>query len=160
MNNGAGLQRDRTSLIVKIVLLLAFILGISIIFAGVSGLRIYESSGFSSETAFQAIHRLGKATEADWRMSVRPLFASLPSEEQAELEDMVYHTLHSAWEKQKAGSGKELDSILEEAGTSRTEILFRLLYITDQVGGPKVSSAQKKAMAAVPEKDKSDNSVK
>ena len=59
--NSADLQtRDRTALIAKIALLMVFALGLSIIYMGVSGLRSYEESGFSSETAFQAVYSLSE----------------------------------------------------------------------------------------------------
>ena len=154
MNNGAIQGRDRNPLIAKIALLLVFVLGIGIVFAGSSGLKTYESSGFSSESAFQAIYALGAAIETDWEKTIRPIVTSLPEEESSALEDILYTMLKSAWESQKTSSGEELDAALLEEETHHTELLYKLLYITDQISGPKVSSAQKKAISAVPAQDK------
>ena len=58
-------RRDHSSAIAKVALFLVFAIGIGIIFAGASGLRTYEGSGFSSESAFQAIYALSAAVESD-----------------------------------------------------------------------------------------------
>ena len=154
MNNGDSLRRDRGPLIAKIALLLVFVLGIGIIYAGTAGQKTYEGSGFSSESAFQAVYRLGASVDADWNKTISPVVKTLPDGEQAALEDAECTALQTVWEGQKSGSSEELGQILDEAGTDRTEVLYKLLYIADQVSGPKVSSAQKKAMAALPTGEK------
>ena len=150
--NPTDLQnKDRTALIARITLLLVFALGIGIIFLGTAGLRSYEESGFSSEAAYQAIYSLSGAVEGDWKQTVSPLISSMPDEQQAALEQTAHALLTDTWEKQKSGAGAELESFLaEKEESSRTALLHKLLYISYQVGGPKVSSSQKKALSAVP----------
>ena len=148
-------RRDHSSVIAKIALLLVFAIGIGIIITGTSGLRAYEESGFSSESAFQAIYSLSGAVEADWNNEISPLLATLTADQRAELEEKAYTLLRDAWEEQKKNSGEELDTILEQQGEAhREELIHKLLYITYQTGGPKVASSTKKAFAAVPEGEK------
>ena len=150
-------RRDHSSAIAKVALFLVFAIGIGIIFAGVSGLRSYEGSGFSSESAFQAIYALSAAVESDWNQEISPHLESFTAEQRAALEEQVYNLLRDAWEGQKKNSGEELDAILEQQGEKRREeLIYKLLYITYQTGGPKVSSATKKALAAVPVGEKKD----
>jgi iron(III) transport system permease protein len=145
-------KKDKTALAARIALLLVFALGISIILMGTSGLRSYEASGFSSETAYQAIYSLSEAVEGDWKGDISPLVQSLPPEQQETLEPILYALLTDAWEKQKSGAGEELEALFAETGeNNRSALLHKLLYITYQVGGPKVSASQKKALSAVPE---------
>ena len=148
-------RRDRSSAIAKVALFLVFAIGIGIIFAGASGLRTYEGSGFSSESAFQAIYALSAAVESDWNQEISPHLESFTAEQRAALEEQVYNLLRDAWEGQKKNSGEELDAILEQQEENRREeLIYKLLYITYQTGGPKVSSATKKALAAVPGEEK------
>ena len=150
-------RRDHSSAIAKVALFLVFAIGIGIIFAGASGLRSYEGSGFSSESAFQAIYALSAAVESDWNQEISPHLESFTAEQRAALEEQVYNLLRDAWEGQKKNSGEELDTILEQQEENRREeLIYKLLYITYQTGGPKVSSATKKALAAVPVGEKKD----
>ena len=57
----------RGPLITKGILLLVFLAGLGVIFLGVTGMRAYEASGFSSENAYSAIHALGGSTAEAWR---------------------------------------------------------------------------------------------
>ena len=155
--NSADLQtRDRTALIAKIALLMVFALGLSIIYMGVSGLRSYEESGFSSETAFQAVYSLSEAVDEDWKNCISPSIRALSAAQQEALEQTASTLLAEAWEKQKSGAAEELEGILK--GTDESSwpaLLHKLLYITYQVSGPKVSSSQKKALSALSGADKS-----
>ena len=147
-------KKDKTALAARIALLLVFALGISIILMGTSGLRSYEASGFSSETAYQAIYSLSEAVEGDWKGDISPLVQSLTPEQQETLELTARALLTEAWENQKSGAADELEALLAETGeNNRPALLHKLLYITYQVGGPKVSSSQKKSLSAVPEAD-------
>ena len=98
-------RRDHSSVIAKIALLLVFAIGIGIIITGTSGLRAYEESGFSSESAFQAIYSLSGAVEADWNNEISPLLATLTADQRAGLEEKAYTLLRDAWEEQKKNKG-------------------------------------------------------
>lgn len=157
MDSNAIARRDHSSVIAKIALLLVLAIGIGIIITGTSGLKAYEESGFSSESAFQAIYNLSSAVEADWNRGIRPVLEALTADQRSELEEHAYTLLRDGWEEQKKNSAEELDLILAQQGEKqREELIYKLLYITYQTGGPKVSSATKKAMAAVPAGEKMD----
>lgn len=157
MDSNVMNRRAYSTLAAKIALFLAFVLGIGIIFTGTSGLRTYQESGFSSESAFQAIYSLSSSVEADWNREISPVLASLTEEERTTLEEQAYTLLRAMWEEQKKNSGEELDAILAQQGEAqREELIYKLLYISYQTGGPKVSSAMKKAFAALPEEEKKD----
>ena len=157
MDGNEIIRQDRSSVVAKVVLFFILALGIGIIFAGVSGLKAYQESGFSSESAFRAIYNLSGAVEEDWKNEISTLLDSLAAEQRTELEDVAYILLRKTWEEQKKNSGAELDTILDQAGEKqREELIHKLLYITYQTGGPKVSSATKKALAAVPQGEKKD----
>ena len=49
-------SRNRSALAGKLLLLGFFLLGVWIIFYGLRGMQEYAASGFSSETAYQAIY--------------------------------------------------------------------------------------------------------
>lgn len=155
MKNEALNQRDHGTLFVKIAMLLLFAVGIGAVFGGIAGLKTYEESGFSSEAAFQAIYHLSNSVEADWNGLLKPLFESHDSEQRTDLEEQAYSLLTEAWEGQKKGAEAELDEILEQAeAANREELIHKLLYMTYQISGPKVSSSTKKALAAIPENEK------
>ncbi len=149
MNSGERIRHDRIPLLAKITLLLAFFFGLCIVWTGLRGLRLYETSGFSSESAFRAIYNLSGAVDADWDKTLGPLVKSLPTGQQQALNEKAGILLRSSWESQEKGAGGKLDDLLPEAEGGRSELIQKLLYITYQVGGPKVSGSQKKALAAV-----------
>ena len=90
-------RRDHSSALAKVALFLVFAIGIGIIFAGASGLRTYEESGFSSESAFQAIYALSQAVDLDWNQEISPHLESFTAEQRAALEEQVYNLLRDAW---------------------------------------------------------------
>ena len=112
MNQTDLQKKDKTALAARIALLLVFALGISIILMGTSGLRSYEDSGFSSETAYQAIYSLSEALEGDWKGDISPLVQSLTPEQQETLELTARALLTEAWENQKSGAADELEALL------------------------------------------------
>ncbi len=147
MKNDRLESRNRSTLVPKAVLFLFFVLGLILVFLGISGLRTYNTSGFSSESAFQAVYRLSIGVDADWKKEIQPLLSRQTEEEQTALEEAVENLLREDWEGRKAGASEELDAFLNEQKSSeRTETAQKLLYITYQVGGPKVSSALKKTL--------------
>ena len=144
-------KRDRAPIIAKCALGLAVLLGLAIVAMGYLGMQEYGASGFSSETGYGAVYALSGEVRSAWQNKLQPQLASLPGEESGALEEAAYQLLVSAWESQKSGAAADVDGILEKAGASdRSETVFKLLYTTYLVNGPKVSTANKKEIAAVP----------
>ena len=78
-------KRDHTPAVTKTILSLAFALGLVIIFLGITGMREYGTSGFSSETAYNAIYFLHRNTEAAYAKLSAQLNA-LPEDQRAAAE--------------------------------------------------------------------------
>ena len=143
-------KRDRTPLVTKIILLLIFLLGAAIIVMGYTGIREYGTSGVSSEAAYRAIYKLHGDTETAWSQKIEPQMAALSEQDRASVDEVAYGLLTAAWEGQKKGSTAELEKVLEENERNREELVHKLLYATYLVNGPKVSTSNKKALAAIP----------
>ena len=144
-------SRNRSALAVKLLLLGFFLLGVGIIFYGLRGMQEYAASGFSSETAYKAIYHLHRETETAWKQKLSPQLRNLSDEEQRRLHDLTEQLLSSAWENQKKGGAAMLEELLaeEEDGDAREALAQKLLYATDLVSGPKVSTANRKAVTAL-----------
>ena len=140
--------RDRTPLITKLILALVFLLGLLVIFLGYRGIQEYNASGFSSETAYSAIHALAGDVNAAWTQKLSPQREALSAEKRDALDEAARQLLLSAWEGQKAGGQKDAEALLA-AEKDDTGLLYRLLYTTYLVNGPKVSTANKKEVAAL-----------
>ena len=134
-------KRDMTPLRTKIALLLVFILGLGLIAAGLAGMNTYSASGYDSEAAFSAIYQLSGALNEDWKVQLQPILAAQSSEDRAALDEKAKALLFASW-----------DSLTDDADKTVTsgDQIWRLLYTTYSVNGPKVTSAIKKAVAAVP----------
>ena len=143
-------SRTRSALAGKLLLLGFFLLGVWIIFYGLRGMQEYAASGFSSETAYQAIYHLHRETETAWNRKLSPRLKDLSAEEQLRLQELTEQLASSAWEKQKKGGGAMLAELLSEEDEDERETLAqKLLYATYLVSGPKVSTANRKAVTAL-----------
>ena len=159
MKNATAAQKElprqsRAPLMTKLGLALVFVLGIVIIVLGISGQRTYDTSGFSAESAYGAIYSLNKDVSNAWEKQLKPQLDALPAEQQAQVDEAARALLDAAWESQSPGSAAEVESILSGAPEGEKERLnYALLYSTYLVSGPKVSTAQKKEIAALSEAD-------
>ena len=153
MQNGVlstnGLKtRDRTPLITKIGLAVVFLLGLVVIFLGYRGIQEYNASGFSSETAYHAIYALSGDVNTAWEKKLQPQRDALSAEKRDALDEAAKQLLFASWENQKTGGQADAEALLsgekDEAG-----LLYRLLYTTYLVNGPKVSTGNKKEIAAL-----------
>ena len=144
-------RRDRTPILTKTILALLFLLGAAVIVMGCTGMKEYSASGFSSEAAYRAIYKLGGEVDAAWDKKLGPQRRAIDTESRAALDETAYTLLRSAWEAQKKGSGAELDALLDgKEGEARAELVHRLLFTSSLVSGPKVGTANRKELAAIP----------
>ena len=144
-------KRDRSPLVTKLILLLVFLFGVAIIAMGFTGMREYNASGFSSEAAYGAIYKLGREVGTIWNKKLEPQLGALPEDTRQAFDDTAHALLAAAWEEQKKGSTSDLDELLSEKSDSeRTELTHKLLFSTYLVNGPKVSTANRKVIAAIP----------
>ena len=132
----------------KILLAALFALGLCLILAGIQGLETYSHSGFSSESAYGAIHALAGQTEADWRELHQPFLAELPQEERGALGALAGRLLAQAWEEEKPGASGELEALLASHASRREELTLRLLCLYDLTDGPRIGAGTRKALLA------------
>ncbi|MBQ9010868.1 MAG: hypothetical protein IJ088_16290, partial [Clostridia bacterium] len=149
MNRRAD-KPDRRGIITKLILLCILVLGLVIAATGLRGLRRYDETGFSSEAGFAAVHELAGYTDRAWQEMLKPLLEELSEADRAQMNETAHGLLSEVWETQKSGSTQDADALLDSAGGEREKLLFKLLYATYLIDGPKVSTANRKEIAAVP----------
>ena len=159
MKNATAAQKalpgqSRAPLITKIGLALVFALGIAVIVLGMSGQRAYDTSGFSAESAYSAIYSLGKDVRSTWDKQLQPRLAALPEEQRTQTDAAVRSLVDAAWESAAPGSAKKVEELLSSAPENdRAALAYKLLSAAYLVNGPKVSTAQKKEIAALSDAD-------
>ena len=136
--------QTRGEWITKLVLSLVFLLGAALVFQGVSGQRVYEESGFSSEAAFQAIYLLSEEVEADWNALLRPAVSALDQDRQTALNELALTLLREDWSARSASGAEAFEAL--SLDSRQTEAIQKLLYVSYAAGGPKVSASLKKAV--------------
>ena len=142
---------DRRGIVTRLILVFVFLLGLGIAGMGMRGLKKYDMTGFSSETGYAAIHDLSGYTDRAWQDLLKPLLEGLPDTERTQLNETAHSLLEAVWEKQKSGSMTEADALLASAGGQQEMLQFKLLFATYLIDGPKVSTANRKEIAAVPD---------
>ena len=154
MNNAAALdreigQRNHGPIITKLALALIFLLGLGIILMGLSGMREYDASGFSAEASYSAIYALQSNALSAWRKMDTQLSA-LPEDTKSKVDEAAEELLKSAWGSLKKGGDTEAEALLNQAPAGgRASLAHQLLYATYLTSGPKVSTANKKEIAAL-----------
>ena len=144
-------QRDKAPLVTKVSLALVFLIGLGIIWTGISGMREYDASAFSAEAAYGAVYGLQKNTEEACR-KIGAQMSALSDAERAKVEAAAHTLLVSAWDAQKADGALTAEALLADAPEGERAVLCsRLLYATYLVSGPKVSTPAKREIAALSE---------
>ena len=143
-------RRDHTPLISKIALALVLILGLTMVAAGYAGINTFNTSGFDNENGYNTIYTLSDQVQQDWVQKLSPLLDKVPAAQRAALDDAAYTMLKDVWESQKPGSATELDAYLNAAGAKKTETMYKLLYTAYTVSGPRITTAIRKEIVAVP----------
>jgi len=126
---------DRSALATKLALLLAFALGCALVFMGWRGQVEYSASGFSSEAAYQAIYTLSRGVSDAWENSVGPELERLSDADREAVDRVALNLLSELY------GGDAPDTADARA--------WRELYAAFLAGGPKVSSAERKAIVAL-----------
>ena len=145
-------QRRVTRLVTKTILTAVFILGAVLIFMGYQAHVRFTESGFSSEAAFRAIHSLSRDVSEAWQKKLKPEIDKLPEPDRAALGQITTGLLKEAWENQSKGSGSEAEALAAEDPS----LAYKLLYATYLLNGPKVSTANRKAITAVSDEKAAD----
>ena len=142
-------KKDTGPVITRIVLCGLLLLGAAMIFMGYRAQVEFGASGFSSETAYQAIHSLSGIVSDAWNQRLKPELDALPETDRAALDQTAEDVLAAAWEEQSKGTGEEVRALLSDEGKNRIPMTWKLLYTTFLVGGPKVSASDRKTITAI-----------
>ena len=97
-------QRDRTALITKAGLAVVFLFGVILIFMGIRAQKNFASSGFSSESAYQAIYALGYDVSGAWQKKLMPELEKFPEADRSVLDEVVKGLLAEAWKSQSSSA--------------------------------------------------------
>ena len=142
-------QRDLSAVITKAGLAAVFLFGVILIFMGIRAQKEFAGSGFSSESAYQAIYALGHDVSDAWQKKLQPELAKLPEDRRSALDETVKTLLTEAWKSQSKTA-----ELPPEADTS--EGALKLLYTVYLMNGPKVSAGNRKTITAIPENSGSE----
>ena len=131
-------------------MLIIFLLGLALIAIGIAGNRTFESAGFSSEAGFHAVHTLAGEVDAVWKDKLGAALDRLDVPTKADVQQAARTLLLSAWEEAQSGGQAEAEALLQGLSEDKqNELTWKLLYATYLIKGPKVSTANKKALAAL-----------
>lgn len=140
--------RNAAEIRCKIGLLIFLLLGAALIAAGLWGIETYNESGFDQEAAFGYIHKLAPEADNLYETSIQPVVNGLNAELKTAIEQRSRELLADAWSSAaKEDRTAAVDTYLQSAADPAREQM-ELLAVTYSVAGPKVSSKEKKAMAA------------
>ena len=114
----------------KIGLALGFLLGAALVFMGYRGLMAFQASGFTSESAYTVIYHLSEAVSTAWEDRLSPELNRLSESDRDKVDRIA----------------RELTA--QDADAPRGAV-WKRLYAADLVGGPKVSTAAKKAVTSL-----------
>lgn len=141
--------RNPAELCCKIGLLVFLLLGIALIVAGVWGTNQYNTSGFDQEAGYSYIHQLTSELEKLYEKGIQPELAELSADQRTAIEQRAHELLVANWtEAAKEDRTALVDTYLEDADdVEKTQM--KLLAMSYSVAGPKVSSKEKKVLAAM-----------
>jgi len=146
--------RNAAEIRCKIGLLIFLLLGAALIAAGLWGIETYNESGFDQEAAFGYIHKLAPETDKLYETSIQPVVNGLNAEMKTAIEQRSRELLADAWSSAaKEDRTAAVDTYLQSAADPAREQM-ELLSVTYSVAGPKVSSKEKKAMAAFTDEER------
>lgn len=132
----------------KIGLVVFLLLGIALIAAGLWGVNTYNASGFDQEAAFGYIQKLSPQLDSLYETGIQPMLDALHAPEKAAVEQQSHALLQDAWTSAaKEDRAGKLAAYLEDSADPQRDTM-ELLAATYSVAGPKVSSKEKKALAA------------
>lgn len=114
----------------KIGLALGFLLGAALVFMGYRGLMAFQASGFTSESAYTVIYHLSETVSTAWEDRLSPELDRLSESDRDKVDRIA----------------RELTA--QDADAPRGAV-WKRLYAADLVGGPKVSTAAKKAVTSL-----------
>ena len=124
----------KCGLLTRTGLLLCFVLGAALVFMGQQGQSAFTESGFASESAYDSIYSLSADVAEAWNGALKPELDRLSAQEREGM-DSIARTLASR--------------LFDGAAEGTAEETWQMLYAGYLTGGPKVTSAARKAVTAL-----------
>jgi len=141
-------NRNPGELRCKCVLLLIFLLGAALIWAGVWGMGELTTSGFEQEGAYGIIYQLSPHLDKVYEKNILPYMNKLDASTREAVNTKARELLILNWSEQaKSDQTALVDSILS-AEKDPEAAQMKLLAVSYSMAGPKVSSKEKKVLAA------------
>lgn len=146
--------RNPGELRLKLALLVVLVLGAAMILGGVWGMNQFNASGFDQEDAYRAIHQLTPEIEKLYQTGIQPQLSALSADQQTAVSQRARELLADNWTQ----AAKEDRSALVDTYLSAAKVGadMKLLAVTYAANGPKVSSKEKKALAALSDAERAD----
>ena len=149
-------KRTAAEIRCKIGLLIFLLLSFSLIAAGLWGIDQYNGSGFDQEAAYGHIYQLTPEVDSLYETSIAPVLEGLDAQTQTTIKQTSRQLLESAWtEAAKEDRAAKVDALLSAASDPDREQM-ELLSLTYSLSGPKVSSKEKKALAAFTDEERAE----
>ena len=151
---------SREPAIVKTALVIALIVGVLMIAAGVMGMNAFTASGFDSEDGFAHLYHMKSALDTHYSEAIAPALAGLSGEERAQTEARLDAMLLSYWAEltgDEAAARADLDAFVASLPKdAQDSAILKLFDVAFAVDGPKVSSKLKKQLAALGDAERAD----
>lgn len=144
--------QDYSPLMTKIALLVLLIISIGLIAGGYAGMQAYNASGFDAEDAFSHIYQLGGELSEKYDRFLAPALARRTAGEQAQLQEVIRALLVAQWEADGASAADTLSGV-EARAADPARARYALLYAGYAVSGPRITSAIKKDLAAISDRE-------
>jgi len=142
---------NRSEIVCKATLGVLFLLGIALLLGGLWGNGQYQKSGFNQANAFSLIYQLGGEVDRLYEKKIAPALKNA-NMDAAAISNVNRALISSAWKNDTAVE----ESLAGLSGNALTEREFKLLALTYAMSGPKVKTAQRKALAALSAEDQKD----
>ena len=140
----------------KLGLLLVLLLGAALIVSGVMGINQYNESGFDQEAGYTYVYQLTPELDKLYETGILPQLNALDADMRTAIGQRTRELLATAWtEAAKEDRSALVDTYISGAANAE-EAQMKLLAMTYSVAGPKVSSKEKKALAALSEAERGE----
>ena len=139
----------KTALFTKLGLAVCFLLGLLFVFFGVRGGDTATDAGLGSGDSSKAISDLSDDLSSVWNVLSKDRDA-LADDGRTAADAALLPLVKDSWESRKEGGGAEAEAFINEGSADSASRLYRLMYLSGLMNGPKVTAAVKKAIAAVP----------
>ena len=144
----------RGEIVCKATLIVVFLVGVALLLGGLWGNRQFEAAGFNQENAFSLVHQLTGETDCLYQKKIAPALKASGADLSA-VSEVSRALLVSAWKTEEP-----LKATLQGlSGDALAERELKLLAMTYAVSGPKIKTAQRKQLAALPQAEQTSLSA-